>query len=101
MSITYLTSYHTCACSPNVCITPGVRVYYKGSTRLRDRHGRKVRVLFEAGMNKQTRKGFRTKARDGDFIEYKLTLMEFYYFDQNSHQKTEFLPIGKVDKFES
>ena len=50
---------------------------------------------------KQARKGFRTKARDGDFIEFKLILMEFFKnFDQNSNQKTELLPIGKVDKFQ-
>ena len=48
-------------------------------------------------LNKQARKGFRTKDRDGDFIEFKLILMKFFKnFDQNSNQKTEFLPIGKV-----
>ena len=56
-------------------------------------------VLDHPYVRKQARKGFRTKARDGDFIEFKLIVMEFFKdFDQNSNQKTEFLPIGKVDK---
>ena len=51
--------------------------------------------------SKQVRKGFRTKARDGDFIEFKFMLTEiFKNFDQNSNQKTEFLPIGKVYNFQ-
>ena len=51
--------------------------------------------------DEQARKGFRTKARDGDFIEFKLILMEFFKnFDQNSNQKTKLLPIGKVDRFQ-
>ena len=53
-------------------------------------------VLDHPYVRKQAQKGFRTKARDGDFIEFKLILMEFF----NSNQKTELLPIGKVDRFQ-
>ena len=58
-------------------------------------------VLDHPYVRKQAQKGFWTKARDGDFIEFKLIVMEFFKdFHQNSNQKTEFLPIGKVDKFQ-
>ena len=59
-------------------------------------------VLDHPYVRKQARKRFRTKARDGDFIEFKLIVMEFFKdFDQNSNQKTELLPIGKVEKISS
>ena len=58
-------------------------------------------VLDHPYVRKQAQKGVETKARDGDFIDFKLIVMEFFKdFDQNSNQKTEFLPIGKVDKFQ-
>ena len=51
-----------------------------------------LHLLYNQFRYEQARKGFRTKARDGDFIEFKIIFVEFFKnFDQNSNQK---LPIN-------